>query len=115
MSLDVTLYLDIDTGGKEKRMFELYDANITHNLNKMAIEAKIYGVVWRPDENGIETAGEIIKPLKKGIAAMKKNPDKFIKLNPSNGWGSYIDFIPWLEKYLTACIENPKAKILVSR
>lgn len=54
MSLDVTL---TDPSGTV-----LYEANITHNLNKMAAEAGIYECLWRPDEHGITHARQIIDP-----------------------------------------------------
>jgi hypothetical protein len=94
---------------------ELYSANITHNLNRMAGEAGIYEILWRPDEVGIERAGQIVETLRKGIDLMKSDPPRFEQHNPSNGWGSYKDFIPWLEKYLSACEENPDAIVKVSR
>jgi hypothetical protein len=47
---------------------EVYTANITHNLNRMAKEAGIYKHLWRPDEIGITLAGELIEPLQSGLA-----------------------------------------------
>jgi hypothetical protein len=81
----------------------------------MAVEAGIYGVVWRPEENGITTAGQLIEPLRKAIADMKADPERFKKHNASNGWGTYGQFLPWLENYLRACEETPDAAVSVSR
>lgn len=89
----------------------LYEANVTHNLNSMAELAGLYGPVWRPEENGIETASDLIKPLEKGITEMKANPERFEALNPANGWGSYSEFVPWLERLLSACNEHFGAKV----
>lgn len=94
---------------------EVFSANITHNLGNMASEAGIYEYVWRPEELGIMKAKELIEPLKAGIAELKRNPIKYKQFNPSNGWGSYDIFVPWLEKYLVACEEYPEAEITVSR
>ena len=107
MSLDVYLLAT--------RKTEVFSANITYNLNTMAEEAGIYKHLWRPDEIGVTHASQLIEPLKTGIAIMKSSPERFKKLNPSNGWGSYDDFIPWLEEYLKACEENPDAEIEISR
>lgn len=115
MSLDISLYVEIDTGGPEPRVFEAFEANYTHNCNKMADEAGIYDCVWRPDEAGIELAKDLIEPLKRGIKLMEDDPDRFIALNPVNGWGSYETFLPWLRKYLEACEENPKTKVRAGR
>jgi hypothetical protein len=94
---------------------EVYSANITHNLGKMAREAGIYEHCWRPEELGIKTAGQLIEPLRAGIAAMRADPPRFEKLNASNGWGLYENFLPWLERYLEACEEFPQAEVSVSR
>lgn len=92
-----------------------YHANITHNLGKMADAAGIYGIVWRPEENGITTAGQLIEPLEKAIADMKARPEYYEQFNSPNGWGTYENFVPWLDKYLAACKEYPDAEVEASR
>ena len=94
---------------------EFFQANITHNLNKMAREAGIYEACWRPEEIGITKAEQLIEPLEHGIERLKAEPERFKQFNPSNGWGDYDGFIQWLENYLAACIEHPNAEITVSR
>lgn len=94
---------------------EVFCANITHNLNKMATAAGIYNCLWRPEEIGIKVAGELIEPLKIGLQKLKDNPEYFKQFNPPNNWGTYDYFVPWVEKYLQACIDNPDAEIRVSR
>lgn len=102
--------------GQEYEVEEtLYDANITHNLGKMASEANIYYCIWRPEEIGCAFANEIIEPLSKGLADMKARPDHYKQFNASNGWGTYEAFVNWVEDYLNACIEFPYSKISVSR
>jgi hypothetical protein len=93
----------------------VYDSNITHNLNKMADEAGIYGIVWRPEENGVEKAGQLIEPLRAAIAAMKADRARFEKHNAPNGWGMYEHFVPFLEKYLAACEQYPDAEVRACR
>jgi len=104
MSLDVALTCGHCNG-------ELFSANITHNLNAMAEAVGIYKPVWRPDENGIRHASDLIDILETGIAKMKADPAKFKEMDPENGWGSYDNFLPWLESYLEACKKYPKAVI----
>ena len=53
--------------------------------------------------------------LKDGIEVMKNNPEFYKTFDSSNGWGLYIHFLPWLEKYADACEKYPDAKIWVSR
>ena len=93
----------------------VYSGNITHNLNKMADEAGIYKLLWRPEELGITKASEVIEPLKIGINVLKSDPEKFKKFNPENGWGNYEILVRFAEEYLASCKENPDADISVSR
>ena len=94
---------------------EVYDANTTHNLTDMADAADIYGVVWRPEENDINSASDLIPHLEQAIARMKKDPEHFKRFNSPNGWGLYKNFLPWLERLLEACNDYPSAKVSVSR
>jgi len=101
--------------GRAAEEVEIYSANITHNLNVMAEEAGIYKHLWRPEENGITKAKQLIKPLRAAVAAMKSDPPRFEKHNAANGWGTYKVFLPWIEEYLAACERNPHAYVSVSR
>jgi len=107
MSLDVLL---TDADG-----VEVYSDNITHNLGKMADEAGIYACLWRPDENGITHAKQIVEPLAAGLALLVADPARFEKLNAPNGWGKWKDFVPWCARYLQACRNNPEALVRVCR
>ena len=107
MSLDIYLTTVIET--------DVFEANITHNLNTMAGEAGIYACLWRPEEVGIQKASQLIDPLEKGLELMKANPSRFQAFDASNGWGKYKDFVPWLERLLAACKEFPDAKVRSSR
>ena len=107
MSLDVYLTKVMPT--------QVFSANITHNLGKMAKEAGLYECLWRPDEINVKFAGQIIEPLTRGIDFLKSWPDLFKKFDAPNGWGTYEQFLPWVEEYLQACIDNPDAEISVSR
>lgn len=88
---------------------------LTRNLTDMAKEAGLYLPVWRPEEAGIGRATQLIEPLAKGIADMKKRPDHYKQFNPPNGWGDYGGFVEFVETYLAACIQFPDATIRVSR
>ena len=93
----------------------VFDGNITHNLAKMAEAAGIYGVVWQPEKNEIHIAAELIEPLKKGLAKLQSEPDRFKQLNPSNGWGSYEQLVSFLTAYLEACQLYPTAQVTADR
>jgi len=94
---------------------EVYRANITHNLNRMAVEAGIYKHLWRPEELGITRATQLIDPLRAGLVLLKSNPSRFGSFNPENGWGDYDGLVEFVERYLAACEEYPDAEVSVSR
>lgn len=94
---------------------EVYTANITHNLNRMAKEAGIYEHLWRPDEIGIEKARELIEPLTDGLARLQSDPDRFKEFNPPNGWGTYEGLVGFIRNYLHACETFPEAEVSVWR
>lgn len=109
MSLDVNLYETVPA-----KVEDVYWANITHNLNSMAEAAGIYQCLWHPKELGIYEAKQLIEPLTKGIELLKSDPERFEKFDAPNGWGTYVQFVPWLDKLLVACREHPSATVSVS-
>lgn len=106
----------LNDDGEEKCFDEpVYDANITHNLGQMALEAHLYIPLWRPEENGITKAAELIPLLEEGLALLKSNPEHYKKWNPENGWGDYDGLVSFTEQYLKACRDWPNATVSVSR
>ena len=119
---------------KEQQEY-LHEGNITHNLGEMAEKAGIYEALWRPhrlrsdynieekdykgesvfEESVKIQAKEIIPLLEKGLRDLRARPKYFEGFNSPNGWGKYEHFVPFVEKYLNACRENPDAIIEVSR
>ena len=113
MSLDIWLEIEVDTGGKEPHKVELFSSNITHNLNTMAEEAGIYKALWRPDELWENpTANKLIPHLEAGLLKLKSHPEHYKQFDASNGWGTYKDFVPFVEKVLIACKKHPKASVI---
>lgn len=110
MSLDI--YLRDPTATYDNS--ELHWQNITHNLAQMADEAGIYICLWRPLQNGFKTAEQLIEPLKLAIERMKARPEHYRQWDAKNGWGTREQFVPWLQKLLSACEEYPLAEIEVS-
>jgi hypothetical protein len=107
MSLDVYL--------EEVRPTEVYWRNITHNLVPMADKAGIYRHLWRPEEVGVTKASQLIEPLRKGLALLQDEPERFRRLEPENGWGTYEGLVQFVDDYLRACIANPDADVRVCR
>lgn len=94
---------------------DVYWANITHNLSGMAREAGVYEVLWKPDENGIKKASQLIGPLLDGLELLKSDPERFKEFNPKNGWGTYGGLVTFIRDYLKACQEYPDADVSASR
>lgn len=109
MSLDISLHEGSADGP------ELYSANITHNLGRMADEAGIYQALWRPEEQGWTRAADLIPHLTAGLSSLLTEPERFEALNAANGWGKREHFIPFVNGVLQACREHPDAIIDVSR
>ena len=140
MSLDVTLYRNYHVSYDEGKTLEpktenVYSANITHNLGKMADAAGLYEALWRPyqlkegynipeedhiaewqfEETNTVQAYEIIPIIEKGLKDMKDRPKHYEKFNSPNGWGMYHNFVPWIEKYLKALKEYPESFVECDR
>ena len=111
MSLDIYLEYEVEPG----QWKEVYSCNITHNLNTMAEAAGFYQELWRGDECGVETAGELAPHLNAGINKFKANPDKYRNYDSPNGWGTFDNFLPWLVDLYLACREYPSAHVTQCR
>jgi hypothetical protein len=109
MSLDIYLYKNKDCEQP------IYDANITHNLGRMAKEAGFYQALWRPEEIGIEKAKDLIPYIRNGINKMIEDPDYYKQFDSPNGWGLYDNFLPWLIKLFHELKRYPESYIYSSR
>ena len=113
MSLDVDLMVT--------QPVSVYEANITHNLNTMAMEVKLsdgnslYEIMWRPGETGYFKAKEIADLLDEGWNILLSEPEYFKKFNPENGWGNYEALCNFVYNYRNACWDNPDAELRISR
>jgi len=119
MSLDVYLirkkFVSYDMVTFTEEEEEVYEANITHNLNKMAEAVGLYQHLWRPDEIGITKASQLIEPLIIGLKKLIEDQIYLETLNPSNGWGSYHGLVEFVRLYLDACKEFPDAEVKIWR
>lgn len=60
-------------------------------------------------------AGDCIQTLGEAIGELKAQPARYIAMNPENGWGSYADLVPALEKLLAIFQEWPHGVVVVSK
>jgi hypothetical protein len=110
MSYDV--YLTVDLGGPERVLVGLLDWNYTSNVSGM----------WRkamPETDGLRgmdgmLAGDALKVLERGIAAMEADPEPYRAMNPENGWGSFAGQLARLRVLADAFRNAPKATVGVS-
>lgn len=92
---------------------ELYSGNITHNLGRMAEEAGIYMCLWRPHElYKNPTAEKLVQHLESGLLKLRSHPDHYRQFDSPNGWGTYENFVPFVEEVLKACKKHPKANVM---
>lgn len=119
MSLSIYLFLKLDTGSEDE-WYPAFSSNITHNLGEMASQIIIgdftlYHYLWRPQDINVSRASQLITPLHNGILELKINKEKYEAFNAPNGWGTHVNFVPFIQDYLDACIKYPEAEIEVSR
>lgn len=113
MSLDVWL--------TAVRPITVFEENITHTLDKMAMEVHLsngktlYDVMWRPDEHGYTKASEIAPLLSEAVTILLSDRDRLMEFNSTNDWGHYGDLVQFVRAYLDGCIENPDGIIGVCR
>lgn len=105
---------------------EVFNNNITHNLNTMAKSvmglqspegkpATLYDFLWHPEDMGIKRAHDLISPLIQGLRDLNEHPETYKKFNPENGWGKYENLVDFVSVYLSACMRYPNATVEVSR
>ena len=104
MSLDISVNAVIET--------TVISKNITHNLNKMWREAKIYDALYNFQDMEVK---EILPILEKGYEELVKYPDKYKKFNSPNGWGTYNQAILWLEELIEEMRKYPNGIIDISK
>lgn len=92
---------------------EVFTANITHNMGRMARECGLYEALWRPEENDITKAAQLLEPLRVGLSRLLDESDRLQEFNPANGWGSYGLLVSFTENYLAACEQWPDADVRV--
>lgn len=105
MSLDLTLTV--------VRPVEVHHQNITHNLFQMADAAGFGKLLWGDEKP--RNAAHLADAIEVGLDAMRADPERFKAYDAENGWGTYKDFVPWLERLVEACRANPDAQVEVSR
>lgn len=87
--------------------------NITYNLGCMWREIYPYHEKMIPIEG--MTAQESLEMLQRAYDELKLNPEKFEAMNPANGWGSYEDFLYFIDDLIDTAKEFPSRKWVAFR
>lgn len=104
MSADV--WLEIDTGGPEPSPV-CESRNITYNLTPMLAEA---GFPGHGEMVGL-TAAEAGPIYQRTADTLLSDPDRFKKLNPSNGWGDYDGAVVFCRAMADQCAQHSRAVV----
>lgn len=89
----------------------VFEANITHNLTSMADVAGLYRCLWHPEDIGITTGQQMIKPLEEGLESLMTEPDFYKQFEPMNRWGTYEGLVRFTSNCLGACRKYPTARV----
>jgi hypothetical protein len=110
MSYDISLYLDVDTGGPEPLTVCVADiGNYTVNVARMWTEALGHSLGDLKDQ----PAGASLPALRLAVDQMLARPDYYRAMEPSNGWGDYEGALAYLTALRDACLVHPKAVIRI--
>ena len=117
--MSLSIYLNQKLYDRHGRFFDernVFETNITHNLNKMAIRADLYKVMWRPEEVGIKIGRDCVRPLVKGIQFLVDHQQVMEDNDsPDNGWGTYDNLLDTAVDYLVACLRYPECEVITCR
>lgn len=104
-------WLVVDTGGSEKPTVAEF-GNYTSNVAPMWGRAlEMAGEDIRLSDTEGRTAGEVLPLLLRAISHMTDNPDEYLPMNPSNGWGDYEGALDYLRTVAKECERHPKAQL----
>ena len=122
MSLDISLHQEAEYNT------EVYEANITHNLGKMAGAVLCFGIENDdPYENkyitlydmlwhGSGQSAKVITPmLEVGLHELKENREIYEEYNPKNGWGNWEHLVLFTSGLLEACKAFPETTLWCHR
>ncbi|MFD7554150.1 hypothetical protein ACFV9E_06370 [Streptomyces sp. NPDC059835] len=108
MSYDISLYLNVDSGGPEPlEVCVASIGNYTVNVARMWTDALGHSL---GDLKGTN-AGDSQPALAAAIDRMTANPDRYRAMEPANGWGDYEGALAYLTALRDACAVHPKASI----
>ncbi len=91
----------------------VFESQISHNLVHMAAAAGLYRPIWQPNYFRLETAGQLVLPLSKGLQVLRADSSRFKSYDLLGGAFSedYSNLERFVCQYLQACERTPQAVI----
>lgn len=100
-------------GPNSDREHELYSTNYTSNIHQMIYDVlpRRYMDQLKSDEGvPVEVARPILLTL---LTALLSDPDRYIAMNPENGWGNYHGFCETLFDVILNTTRHPNTKFRI--
>lgn len=108
MSYDISLYLNVDSGGAEPIEMTVADiGNYTSNVAFIWSDALGHSLGDLKEKN----AGDSLPALAAAVDKLLADPEAYRAMEPSNGWGDYDGAVAYLAALRDACAAHPKASI----
>lgn len=99
--------MSVDINLTAIRTVSVFELNISHCYRPIAAKAGIDQYIWRPFELGINKAGQLIEPLRIGLALLETVPAQFETFPREH----FNHFVGQVRTYLEACKANPDAEV----
>jgi hypothetical protein len=64
-----------------------------------------------PRKKGLLNASDLKAPLTTALQRLKEQPEHLYPFDSTNGYGTYIDFVRFVDAFLKACIQHQSALI----
>jgi hypothetical protein len=96
---------------RETQIVKVFEEDMTHNVAGMAKAAGLYEAIWHPYRFSDQSPGAMAERLREGLAKLKADEATIRPLEPSNGWGTYDDFVEFVERLIRVCETFPNAEV----
>jgi hypothetical protein len=106
MSYD--FWIEVNTGGVRPAIIE--QTNYTWNVSEMFYQ--LFGEMGIKFLDGVDCRRAQIY-IQHALRKMRKNPEIYKSMNPTNGWGSYGGVLKLLQEFVEWCKYNPNATFRV--
>jgi len=113
MSLQIELYIDVDTGGDDLHRVQLHFDSISHNFIPLWKKLSVYDSLYKSNDY---PCGQISGNLNIALRKMTDDSERFMDILPkSNLFGDdYDTAVTFLAALASVCEVHPNALISIS-